>query len=171
VASELEDLYREVIIDHARRPHRAGLREPFTVEVHQVNPTCGDEVTMRLLLAGDGRSGAGARVVVQDVSYEALGCSISVAATSVLAEAVTGRPLDEALARYDGFHDLVTGATAPDPAGFPVHPADTDATDDARDDTDDDMVAFAGVAKFPGRVKCALLGWSAFREAVVRADR
>lgn len=159
MASELEDLYREVIIDHARRPRRTGLREPFTVEVHQVNPTCGDEVTMRLLLAGDRRSGTDGGVVVEDVSYEALGCSISVAATSVLAEVVTGRPLDEALARYDGFHDLVTGAAAPDRTGV-----DTE-------DTDDDMVAFGGVAKFPGRVKCALLGWSAFREAAVRADR
>jgi nitrogen fixation NifU-like protein len=166
VASELEDLYREVIIDHARRPRRAGLREPFTVEVHQVNPTCGDEVTMRLLLAGDSRSGAGPGVVVEDVSYEALGCSISVAATSVLAEAVTGRSLDDALARYDGFHDLVTGTTRPGPATLTEDPADVDARDDA-----DDVVAFAGVAKFPGRVKCALLGWSAFREAVVRADR
>lgn len=156
MASELEDLYREVIIDHAKHPRRAGLRDPFTVEVHQVNPTCGDEVTLRLLLTGEGAAAVG-DAVVTDVSYESLGCSISVAAASVLAEAVTGKTLKIALDRYDAFHDVVTGAVPPGPGGA------------AQDDIDDDSVAFAGVAKFPGRVKCALLGWTAFREAAVRA--
>ena len=155
MASDLEDLYREVIIDHAKHPRRAGLREPFTVEVHQVNPTCGDEVTLRLLLTRDGE-GDVADAVVTDVSYDSLGCSISVAATSVLAEAVTGKTLTGALARYDDFHDVVTGAVPPHTATAP-------------EDAEDDAVAFAGVARFPGRVKCALLGWTAFREAAVRA--
>ena len=145
----LDDLYRDVILDHARRPRGAGLREPFAVEVHLVNPLCGDEVTMRLAVDGDG--------TVTDVSYEALGCSISVAATSVLAEIVTGRPVTDVEPAYARFHDIVTGGAG---GGDPADPDDIDDLDDA--------AAFAGVSRFPNRVKCALLGWSALREALVR---
>src|SRR5918911_462489 len=106
----LDSLYQEIILDHYRAPHRAGLREPYDAEVHHVNPTCGDEVTLRVRLV-DG--------VVQDVSYDAEGCSISQAATSVLTDLVTGKPV--------------------------------------------------GVAKFPARIKCALLGWMAWKDATAQA--
>lgn len=146
MATELEDLYREVILDHARRPRRSGLREPFTAEAHHVNPVCGDEVTLRVRLSGEGPD-----AVVEDVSYDSLGCAISVAATSVLAETVTGGSVSAALVEYDRFRDIVTGG--------PV-------ADDGADE--DDAAAFSGVARLPRRVTCAMLGWAAMREALVR---
>ncbi|MGF1648791.1 MAG: Fe-S cluster assembly sulfur transfer protein SufU [Kineosporiaceae bacterium] len=150
MTTDLEDLYREVILDHARRPRRSGLREPFTTEVHQVNPLCGDEVTMRVRVSGQGE-----RAVVADVSYESLGCAVSVAATSVLAESVTGGTVADAHAAYERFRDIVTGAVEVD-----------DATA-----AEADEAAFAGVARLPRRVKCALLGWTALREALLRSGR
>jgi nitrogen fixation NifU-like protein len=150
VATELEDLYREVILDHARRPRRSGLREPFTTEVHQVNPLCGDEVTLRVRLSGEGPD-----AVVEDVSYDSLGCAVSVAATSVLADSVTGRTVAGAHAAYERFRDIVTGAVEVDEATA----------------AEADEAAFAGVARLPRRVKCALLGWTALREALLPPSR
>src|SRR5689334_13591051 len=85
----LEQIYQEVILDHYKHPHRRGLREPFGAEVHHVNPTCGDEVTLRVKVS-DG--------VVEDVSYDGAGCSISQASTSVLTDLVVGKPVEEAVA-------------------------------------------------------------------------
>src|SRR5205085_4480573 len=82
---DLDSLYQEIILDHYRKPHHAGLRDPFEAEVHHVNPTCGDEVTLRVHLSPDG--------VVEDVSYDAEGCSISQASASVMTDLVIGRPL------------------------------------------------------------------------------
>ena len=93
------DLYQQLILDHSKAPVRAGLREPFDAEVHHVNPTCGDEVTLRVRVA-DG--------VVEDISYAAQGCSISVASTSILAEEVTGRPVPEALDTYAAMKAMLT---------------------------------------------------------------
>jgi len=138
------DLYAELIIEHSKRPRRAGLREPFDAEVHHVNPTCGDEVTLRVRLDGD---------TVADISYEALGCSISVAATSVLAEEVTGRPVAEALETYRAMHRMLTSR----------------GTDPGDPEQLGDGVALAGVSRYPARVKCALLGWTAFTGALARA--
>ena len=104
----LEELYRETILEHSKRPRRAGLREPFDAQVHQVNPVCGDEVTLRLRLG----AGEGADRVVEDVSYDAQGCSISQAATSVMAEAMTGRTVVE-LPQSDDF-ELVNGSNSHD---------------------------------------------------------
>ena len=89
------DLYQELILEHSKRPHRAGLREPFEAEVHHVNPTCGDEVTVRVHVTQDGNS-----TVLEDVSYDALGCSISVASASMMAQSVIGAPLEEASRVY-----------------------------------------------------------------------
>lgn len=138
------DLYQELIKEHAKHPKGHGLREPFAAEVHHVNPTCGDEVTLRVAMDGD-------RVV--DVSYDGQGCSISRASVSVLHELLVGARVDEAMATYDAFHELVTGRGQVEP--------DEEILGDG--------VAFAGVARYPMRVKCALLGWMAFRDAVVRA--
>ena len=80
---QMEQLYQEIILDHHRHPHHFGLREPYDAEVHHVNPTCGDEVRLRVYLEGDGREAK-----VRDVSYDALGCSISTASTSVLTDLV-----------------------------------------------------------------------------------
>jgi nitrogen fixation NifU-like protein len=142
------DLYQELILEHSKRPHHAGLRDPFDAEVHHINPTCGDEVTMRVDVTGEG-----ADAVITDVSYQAQGCSISVASSSVLADEVIGHPVHDALATYDAMRAMLTskGTIAGD------------------EETIGDGVAFAGVAKYPARVKCALLGWAAFTDALARA--
>jgi nitrogen fixation NifU-like protein len=142
--SDLDAMYQEIILDHYKRPHNAGLREPFEAEVHHVNPTCGDEVTLRVHLAGDGDD-----AVVEDVSYEALGCAISQASVSVLTDLLIGRPVKEALVVHEEFLTLMQGRGAVEP--------DEELLEDG--------IAFAGVAKFPARVKCALLGWMAWKDA------
>ncbi|HYT10503.1 MAG TPA: SUF system NifU family Fe-S cluster assembly protein [Mycobacteriales bacterium] len=140
----LDSLYQEIILDHYKHPHRRGLREPYDVEVHHVNPTCGDEVTLRVAVDGG---------VVSDVSYEGAGCSISQASTSVLTDLVVGKPVDEGLAVQEEFVRLLQSRGAVEP--------DEEVLEDA--------VAFAGVSKYPSRVKCALLGWMAWKDATVRA--
>ncbi len=139
------DLYQELILEHSKRPQHAGLREPFDAQAHHVNTTCGDEVTLRVSLDGAGES-----AVVRDVSYDSLGCSISTASTSVLAEEVIGRPVGEALRTFAAFREMLTSKGQ--------DPGDEDQLGDG--------VAFAGVAKYPARVKCALLGWMAFTDAL-----
>ena len=144
---QLQQMYQEIILDHYKNPHHRGLRDPYEAEVHHVNPTCGDEVTVRVHLEGDG---ADAKVV--DVSYDGQGCSISQASTSVLTDLVIGRTVGEAFGTLDVFVELMQGRGKIEP--------DEDVLEDA--------VAFAGVAKYPARVKCALLGWMAFKDAVAR---
>lgn len=141
---QLESMYQEIILDHYRNPHHKGLREPYNAEVHHVNPTCGDEVTLRVRIA-DG--------VVEDVSYESTGCSISQASASVMSDLVLGRAVEDALKTADAFLELMQskGRTEPD------------------EDVLEDAVAFVGVAKYPARVKCALLGWMAWKDATARA--
>jgi nitrogen fixation NifU-like protein len=141
---KVEDLYQEIILDHYRGKHHSGLREPYQAEVHHVNPSCGDEVTLRVRVAGG---------VVSDVSYDAVGCSISQASTSVMSDLVIGQPVGEGLGLHDEFLTMMQSKGAYEP--------DEDQLEDA--------IAFVGVARFPARVKCALLGWSAFKDAVLRA--
>jgi nitrogen fixation NifU-like protein len=142
------DLYQEIILEHSKRPLHAGLREPFNAQVHHVNPTCGDEVTLRVQVSGEGPSAA-----IADVSYDATGCSISTAATSVLADEVIGHSVKEALTSFAAMRKMLTSKGA--------DPGDEDEIGDG--------VAFAGVSKYPARVKCALLGWMAFTDALTQA--
>jgi len=145
---QLESMYQEIILDHYRHPHHKGLREPFDAQVQHVNPTCGDEITLRVALKEtDGEP------VVADVSYEALGCSISQASTSVLADLLIGEPVGEAMDVCAAFLDLMHAKDGAEP--------DEDLLGDA--------VVFAGVAKYPARIKCALLGWMAWKDATARA--
>jgi nitrogen fixation NifU-like protein len=141
---KIEDMYQEIILDHYRAKHHSGLREPYEAEVHHVNPTCGDEVTLRVHVA-DG--------LVDDVSYAGLGCSISQASTSVMSDLVIGKPVAEGLELHEEFLAMMQGRGEIEP--------DEDRLEDG--------IAFAGVAKFPARVKCALLGWSAFKDAALRS--
>jgi len=147
---QLNQMYQEIILDHYRNPHGAGLREPFDAESFQINPTCGDEVTLRVALKKDGEG----EETVADVSYDALGCSISQAATSVLTDLVVGRSVADSMRILEAFQDMVAsrGSVEPD------------------EELLGDGVAFAGVAKYPARVKCALLGWMAFKDAVGRVS-
>jgi nitrogen fixation NifU-like protein len=140
---KLEQMYQEIILDHYRQPHGAGLRDPFDAETHHVNPTCGDEVTLRVKLAGDS---------VEDVSYESLGCSISQASTSVLTDLVVGKSVEEAFRILESFQEM----------------AQSRGTIPGDEEVIGDGVAFAGVSRYPARVKCALLGWMAFKDAVAR---
>lgn len=144
----LEQMYQEVILDHYKHPHGRGLRDPFGAEVHHVNPTCGDEITLRAHLT-EGEDG---RPVVADISYDGQGCSISQASTSVLFDQLVGMPLDEALRTVDAFNEMVSSR----------------GTVEGDEDVLGDAIAFSGVSKYPARVKCALLGWMAFKDAVVR---
>ena len=122
---QLESMYQEIILDHYRNPHHKGLREPFDAEVHHVNPVCGDEVTLRVALKDvDGEP------VVEDVSYDALGCSISQASASVLSDLVIGKPVGEAMRVSQAFLELMRSRGEIDP--------DEGLLEDA--------VAFAGVA-------------------------
>ena len=146
---KLESMYQEIILDHYRAPHHKGLREPFDAEVHHVNPTCGDEVTLRVTLDGEGDA-----AVVRDVSYDSLGCSISQASTSVMTDLVVGRRLAEADRAYEAFLTLMRSRG--------------DGTE-VDEDLLEDAVAFEGVSKYPARIKCALLGWMAWKDATARA--
>lgn len=145
---DLDSMYQEIILDHYKNPQNSGLREPYEAEVHHVNPTCGDEVTLRVHLEG-----APGAPVVADVSYDAEGCSISQAATSVLTELLIGKDLEQAMAVHEKFVELMQGKGKVEP--------DEDVLEDG--------IAFAGVAKFPARVKCALLGWMAWKDATSQA--
>ncbi|AFN63643.1 Possible SUF system FeS assembly protein [Mycobacteroides abscessus] len=140
----LEQMYQEVILDHYKHPHHRGLREPFAAEVHHVNPTCGDEVTLRIFVEDN---------KIADVSYDGQGCSISQAATSVLTDQVIGLTVDEALKTVASFNEMISSR----------------GTIDGDEDIIGDGIAFAGVSRYPARVKCALLGWMAFKDALVQA--
>ena len=139
----VEEMYQEIILDHFREKHPSGLRDPYQVQVQHVTPSCGDELMLRAQV-DDG--------VVTDISYDAVGCSISQASTSVMTDLVIGKPVAEGLALHDEFLEMMQsqGRIEPDEDRF------------------EDAIAFAGVSKFPAPVKCALLGWSAFRDAVLQ---
>lgn len=143
----LEQIYQEVILDHYKHPHHRGLREPFGAQVYHVNPTCGDEVTLRVVLSEDGER-------VEDISYDGQGCSISQASTSVLTDQVIGHSVQQALGTVAAFTEMVSSRGAVE--------GDEEVLGDG--------VAFAGVAKYPARVKCALLAWMAFKDALVQAS-
>jgi len=139
-----DQLYQEIILDHYKRPHGRGLRDPFGGEAHHVNPTCGDEITIRVAVDG---------ACLTDISYDGLGCSISQASASMLHEQLKGLDTGEAFRVHEAFVELMQGRGQVEP--------DEDVLGDA--------VAFAGVARYPARVKCALLPWMAFKDAAARA--
>jgi nitrogen fixation NifU-like protein len=141
----LEGLYQEIILDHYKHPHGRGLRDPFGGEAHHVNPTCGDEITVRVAVSNFSD--------ISDISYDGLGCSISQASASVLHELLSGRDAASVAGIHEAFVALMQGRGQVEP--------DEDVLGDG--------VAFAGVAKFPARVKCALLPWMAFKDAAARA--
>ena len=145
---QIQSLYQEIILDHYRNPHHKGLRDPYDAEVHHVNPTCGDEVTLRVSLK-DAPGGP----VVTDVSYDALGCSISQASASIMTDLVIGKPVSEAMTISQEFLELMQSKGVTEPDG----------------DVLEDAVAFAGVSKYPARIKCALLGWMAWKDATSQA--
>ncbi|HEX5565443.1 MAG TPA: SUF system NifU family Fe-S cluster assembly protein [Streptomyces sp.] len=143
---KLDSMYQEVILDHYKHPHGRGLRDG-DAEVHHTNPTCGDEVTLRVKLDGS---------TIADISYEGQGCSISQASASVLNELLVGKELDEARRIQETFLELLQSRGRVEP-------------DDEMEEVLEDAVAFSGVSKYPARVKCALLSWMAWKDATAQA--
>ena len=142
---ELDSLYLQVILDHYKRPLHKGLSKNSGVQVHHINPSCGDEVTVKVSVNDE---------VVAEVTWDGVGCSISQASVSMMSDLVTGLGIKEANVILDEFTALMQskGTSAGDPEIL------------------DDAVAFAGVSKYPARIKCALLGWMAFKDASVQAQ-
>jgi nitrogen fixation NifU-like protein len=137
----LDDLYQEIILEHYRSPkNRAPSLEGEDVLVHHSNPLCGDELDLRVAIDGDR---------IEGIAFDGDGCSISQASTSVMTETVKGRRMDDALDLAEQFRLMMHGETPP------------------RADDLGDGIVFQGVSKFPVRVKCALLGWMALKDAIM----
>jgi nitrogen fixation NifU-like protein len=148
VTLPMESLYQQIILDHYKNPQHRGLPEKFDAEVHHVNPTCGDEVTLRLRVTNG---------TIAELGWEGEGCSISQASTSVMSDLVVGKPIEDALELQQKFLGLMQSRGTAE-----ITAADEEELEDA--------VAFEGVSKYPARVKCALLGWMAMKSAVADAE-
>ena len=142
---ELDSLYQEVILDHYKHPLNKGLSAQYDAQVHHVNPSCGDEITLNLT-AKDG--------VITSVTWDGVGCSISQASVSIASDLLVGKTFEQAQAISDDFVDLMQskGKKVGDEA------------------TLEDAVALAGVSQYPARIKCALLGWMAIKDASIQAQ-
>ena len=140
---QLDNLYQEVILDHYKNPENKGLAAAYDAQVHHINPSCGDEVTLNLIMK-DG--------IVKDISWDGVGCSISMASTSVMSDLLIGKNYADALKIVESFVELMQSK----------------GQSSGNEDLLEDGVAFAGVSKFPARIKCALLGWMAFKDATTQ---
>jgi nitrogen fixation NifU-like protein len=143
---ELDSLYQEVILDHYKHPLNKKLKTEFTAQVHHVNPSCGDEITLNVTISNQ---------IVTSVSWDGVGCSISQASTSIASELMIGKNLEDALKIVDSFSDLMSSK----------------GTMVGNEEILEDGVALAGVSKFPARIKCALLGWMAFKDAAIQSSK
>jgi nitrogen fixation NifU-like protein len=135
----LDDLYKEVILDHYKSPRNKRPLPGATVSRHKNNPLCGDEITIHARL-DDG--------AVTELAFEGQGCSISQASASMLTEAVRGKRVDEAEHLAGQFRGMMEGSADPDEDAF------------------GDLIALKGVVKYPVRIKCAVLGWDVLQEAL-----
>jgi len=142
---ELDNLYQEVILDHYKNPQNKKLATNYDAQVHHVNPSCGDEIDLNLTIT-DG--------IVANISWDGVGCSISQASVSILTDLLIGKPISEAYSIFDQFVSLMQSKGS--------IPGDESVLEDA--------IALAGVSKYPARIKCALLGWMAFKDASVQAQ-
>ena len=143
---ELDNLYQEVILDHYKHPENKGLSAEYDAQVHHINPSCGDEITLNIILDGS---------MVKSVSWDGLGCSISQASVSIMSGLMIGKDMAEAKIVFDNFVELMQSKGSGNP--------DESILEDA--------VALAGVSQYPARIKCALLGWMAFKDASVQAQK
>ena len=142
---QLDNLYQEVILDHYKRPQNKVLSSTYDAQVHHVNPSCGDEIDLNLTIK-DG--------TVSNISWDGVGCSISQASVSILTDLLIGKSLDEAYSIFDHFVALMQSK----------------GTITGDETVLEDAIALAGVSKYPARIKCALLGWMAFKDASVQAQ-
>ena len=143
---QLDNLYQEVILDHYKHPENKGLAAAYDAQVHHINPSCGDEITLNITLDGS---------LVKFVSWDGLGCSISQASVSIMSGLMIGKDIAESQVVFDNFVQLMQskGSGHPDESIL------------------EDAVALAGVSQYPARIKCALLGWMAFKDASVQAQK
>jgi len=139
---ELNSLYQEVILDHYKRPHHKGLI-PGDIQVHHINPSCGDEVTLSLKIKDN---------KVAEITWDGVGCSISQASASIMSDLLINKSIDEAANILDSFVSMMQSKGA----------------DPGDENTLEDGVALSGVSKYPARIKCALLGWMAYKDAVTQ---
>ncbi len=142
---QLDSLYQEVILDHYKHPQHKGLSPTFSAQVSHVNASCGDEIILNINVEGD---------LISELTWDGQGCSISQASVSIMTDLLTGKTLDQAAIILKSFSDLM--------ASKGTSPGDELVLEDA--------IAFAGVSKFPGRIKCSLLGWMAFKDAAIQAQ-
>ncbi|CAN1504590.1 IscU NifU homolog involved in Fe-S cluster formation [Candidatus Nanopelagicaceae bacterium] len=141
---QLDNLYQEVILDHYKNPQNKKLNPVFDAQVHHINPSCGDEITLNVTLDGQ---------TVKSVSWDGVGCSISQASVSILTDLLIGKDLTQAQVIADSF----------------MHLMQSKGTEKGDENLLEDAVALAGVSQYPARIKCALLGWMAFKDASVQA--
>lgn len=141
---QLDNLYQEVILDHYKNPQNKKLNRSFDAQVHHINPSCGDEITLNVTLDGN---------IIKSVSWDGVGCSISQASVSILTDLLIGKNLEQAQVIADSF----------------MHLMQSKGTEKGDESLLEDAVALAGVSQYPARIKCALLGWMAFKDASVQA--
>ena len=140
----LDNLYQEVILDHYKNPLNKSLSDHYDIQVHHINPSCGDEITLNLTLEGQ---------MIKKITWDGVGCSISQASVSIASDLLTGKSVQDADSISDQFIELMQskGKKTGDEAVL------------------EDAVALAGVSQYPARIKCALLGWMAIKDATLQA--
>jgi len=142
---ELDSLYQDVILDHYKHPQNKKLASTYDAQVHHINPSCGDEITLNLKLHGGS---------IESISWDGVGCSISQASVSILSDLLKGKTILEAQEIQEEF----------------LHLMQSKGSETGNPEVLEDAVALAGVSKYPARIKCALLGWMAYKDAVVQAQ-
>ena len=141
---QLDNLYQEVILDHYKNPQNKNLALEYDAQVHHINPSCGDEITLNVSLDGES---------IRNISWDGVGCSISQASVSILTDLLIGKTMEHASGISDSF----------------MHLMQSKGTEKGDENVLEDAVALAGVSQYPARIKCALLGWMAFKDASVQA--
>jgi len=141
---QLDNLYQEVILDHYKNPQNKKLSPTFDAQVHHINPSCGDEITLNVTLEGN---------LIKGITWDGVGCSISQASVSILTELLLGKTIEESQGISESF----------------MHLMQSKGREKGDEQVLEDAVALAGVSQYPARIKCALLGWMAFKDASVQA--
>ena len=141
---QLDNLYQEVILDHYKNPQNKKLSPTFDAQVHHINPSCGDEITLNITLEGN---------LIKGITWDGVGCSISQASVSILTDLLVGKTIEESQGISQSF----------------MHLMQSKGTEKGDEQVLEDAVALAGVSQYPARIKCALLGWMAFKDASVQA--
>jgi len=142
---QLDNLYQEVILDHYKNPQNKKLSTTYDAQVHHVNPSCGDEIDLNITIKD---------ATIAAITWDGVGCSISQASVSILTDLLIGKSVSDAYKIFDEFVALMQSK----------------GTITGDEDLLEDAVALAGVSKYPARIKCALLGWMAFKDASVQAQ-